>query len=160
MTRIATVTKKRIAATVYTVAVFVYARGMDIQSKVIYLNADDEFTDKLGHRHKVSYRGVWDVDTPKGGRYVYVEGQGYPEFYMWDDPVTIHVPDAKFQPGDWVVARSGQGAVYSINRVAKDRYGVYYVFDNGSVHIAKRARSGRHYADRADLGYKKLSDEA
>lgn len=131
---------------------------MDIQSKVLYLNPDDEFTDKLGHRHKVKYTGIRTLDTPKGGVYVDIDGQGYPEFYMWDDPVTIHVPDAKFKPGDWVVARNGQGAVYAINRVARNEYGIYYIFDNGSVHIAKRARSGRHYADRADLGYKLTKD--
>lgn len=132
---------------------------MDIQSKVGYLHPDDEFTDKFGQRHKVKYTGIRTLDTPKGGVYVDVDGQGYPEFYMWTDPVTIHVPDAKFAPGDWVIARSGAGDVYQISRVAKDRYGVYYIFDNGSVHIAKRARSGRHYANRADLGYKKLSED-
>jgi hypothetical protein len=131
---------------------------MDIQSKVINLHPDDEFTDKLGQRHKVKYTGIRTLDTPKGGVYVDVEGQGYPEFYMWDDAVTIHVPDAKFKPGDWVVARSGQGSVYSVDRVARNDYGVYYVFDNGSVHIAKRARSGRHYASSADHGYKLTKD--
>lgn len=129
---------------------------MDIQSTVLYLSPDDEFTDKLGHRHKVSYRGVEHVVTPANGAYVYVEGQGYPEFYMFNDPVIIHVPDAKFQPGDFVIARSGRGSSYMVNRVYKWQNRVYYVFDNGSVHVAKRARSGTHLAERADLGYKKI----
>lgn len=131
---------------------------MDIKSKVLNLSPDDEFTDKYGQRHKVSHRGLDQTLVPSGGVYVYVEGQGYPEFYTWDDPVTIHVPDAKFKPGDWVIARSGQGDVYLIERVARDRYGVYYMFDNGAVHIAKRRRSGLHYADRADHGYKLTKD--
>lgn len=150
--------KKRIAATVYTVAVCVYARGMDIKTTVLYLSPDDEFTDKYGQRHKVRYTGFRTLDTPKGGVYVDVEGQGYPEFYMWNDPVTIHVPDAKFKPGDWVVARSGKGDVYLVNSVARDQFGVYYEFDNGAVHVAKRGRSGLHYANRADHGYKLTKD--
>lgn len=126
---------------------------MDINSTIQWLHSDDEFTDEYGKRHRVNRMNL----APGGanGYYVYVEGQGYPEFYLWGHKVTIHVPDAKFKPGDWVIARSGRGDVYQINRVFKNRWGqIYYVFDNGSVSVHKRARSGWHAADRADLGYK------
>ena len=131
---------------------------MDFKTTANWIDPDDEFTDDMGHRHKAVR--TRRADGPVNGVYVYVEGQDYPEFYVWNHSVTIHIPDAKFQPGDFVIARNGQGSSYQINRVAKDRFGkLYYIFDNGSVHVAKRARSGRHYADRADLGYKKLSDD-
>ena len=131
---------------------------MDIETQVMNLSPDTEFTDKYGRRHKVKYTGISWVETPKGGIYVDVVGQGYPEFYMFQDPVLIHVPDAKFKPGDWVIARNGKGDVYHVDRVSRDDHGVYYMFDNGSVHIAKRGRSGLHYADRADRGYKLVKD--
>ena len=68
----------------------------------------------------------------------------------------------KFKPGDMVIARNGKGAVYCINRiveqdVAGHKYR-FYDFDNGSVHIAKRARSGWHDIARADRGYKLVRD--
>lgn len=130
---------------------------MDIKTTAIHLSTHIEFTDETGHRFTVDHGGVRMVDTPKGGVYVYVKEHGYPEFYMADAPVTVHVPEAKFAPGDTVVAKSGKGSVYNVDKVARDRYGIFYVFDNGSVDVRKRARSGRHYATDADKGYKKLS---
>jgi hypothetical protein len=130
---------------------------MDIKTTAIWLHRDDEYTDEFGKRHKAMRI---DSVPQADGYYVYVEGQGYPEFYLRTHAVTIHVPDRKFKPGDWVTARSGKGDVYQINRVFKDRWGhTYYDFDNGSVDVRKRNRSGWHEADRADKGYKKLSDD-
>lgn len=127
---------------------------MDIESKVINLSPDTEYTDKYGRRLTVKRTSYQEQAK---GYYIYVEGQGYPEFYGTFDPVTIHVPDAKFQPGDSVQARNGKGAIYYINRVFNRDGNLYYEFDNGSVDVRKRARSGWHLADRADKGYKKLS---
>lgn len=129
---------------------------MDIKTTAIWLNPDDVFTDEFGKSHK-----ALRIDRVErtDGFYVYVEGQGYPEFYLRTHAVTIHVPDTKFKPGDWVTARSGKGDVYQIARVFKDRWGkTIYTFDNGAVDIRKRNRSGWHDADTADKGYKKLSD--
>ena len=132
---------------------------MDIQTTVLYLNTDDEFTDEYGKRHKVNR--INRLDTPKGGYYVYVEGQSYPEFYLYTHKITKHIPDAKFKPGDMVIARSGKGDVYQINRVFRNRWNeIYYVFDNGSVSPSKRGRSGWHPANRADRGYKVVTDAA
>lgn len=130
---------------------------MDIKTTALWINPDDEYTDEFGHRHKALR--IDRVDRADG-YYVYVEGQGYPEFYRPAHKVTIHVPDTKFKPGDFVTARSGRGDCYQIARVFTDRWGkTYYVFDNGSVDIRKRNRSGWHEADRADKGYKKLLDD-
>lgn len=60
---------------------------------------------------------------------------------------------AKFKIGDTVRARNGRGSFYQIEDI-QTRYGKEcYLFDNGSVHIAKRARSGWHEVDRAERGY-------
>ena len=129
---------------------------MDIKTTAIWLNPDDEFTDALGHRHK-----ALRIDRVEraDGYYVYVEGQGYPEFYLRTHEVTIHVPDTKFKPGEFVTARSGRGDYYQIARVFKDRWGkTDYVFDHGAVDIRTRTRSGWHEADRADKGYELLLD--
>jgi len=129
---------------------------MDIKTTAIWINPDDEFTDEMGHRHK-----ALRIDRVEraDGYYVYVEGQNYPEFYLRTHAVTIHVPDTKFKPGETVTARNGRGDCYQIARVFTDRWGkTYYVFDNGSVDIRKRNRSGWHEADRANKGYKKLLD--
>lgn len=129
---------------------------MDIVTTVAYLNRDDSFTDYMGRRHKVD-RISYQPDA--GGYYVYVVGQKHPEFYLYSRAVTLHVPDSKFKPGDWVVARSGKGEVYLINRVFTDRWGkTYYDFDNGSVDVRKRRRSGWHEMNRADRGYKLVKE--
>lgn len=51
----------------------------------------DRFTDHLNQSHTVT-----DIDTTAGGTragiYVYVEGQGHPEFYLLDQEVSLHVP--------------------------------------------------------------------
>lgn len=68
---------------------------------------------------------------------------------------------AKFKPGQMVQARNGRGSVYMINRIIPAQYHgetliapERYEFDNGSVDIRKRARSGAHTVERADRGYK------
>lgn len=66
---------------------------------------------------------------------------------------------AKFKAGDWVQARNGKGAVYMVNRVFT--FGMfdteYYEFDNGSVDVRKRAKSGWHQTEKADKGYKAVN---
>lgn len=129
---------------------------MDVKTTARYLDTDDNFTDEMGHMHQVA-----TITRPHvRGLYVYVVGQSYPEFYLNDHVMTIHVPDTKFKPGDWVVARSGKGSVYLVSRVIPgNRYsGMRYVFDNGSVHVAKRARSGYHDVEKANRGYKLVKD--
>jgi hypothetical protein len=67
---------------------------------------------------------------------------------------------AKFKSGDMVMARNGKGDVYMVNRVFMHQIGgtptEYYEFDNGSVDVRKRARSGWHPVFKADRGYKKV----
>ena len=65
---------------------------------------------------------------------------------------------AKFKAGDFVQARNGRGSVYMVNEIVTETFlgktKEYYVFDNGAVHVDKRARSGRHEVTKADKGYK------
>jgi hypothetical protein len=73
---------------------------------------------------------------------------------------------SKFQPGDFVMANNGKGACYMVNRVVEARSegsGAFkypaedqYELDNGSVHVAKRALSGRHAVAKVDRYYKKV----
>lgn len=71
---------------------------------------------------------------------------------------------AKFQAGDFVVAKNGKGDCYMVNRVveAKSEGHGYptedmYELDNGAVHVAKRAQSGSHPVAKVDRYYKKVS---
>lgn len=70
---------------------------------------------------------------------------------------------AKFKPGQFVVAKNGQGHAYMINRIipaksegkmlpypAEDQYDL----DNGSVDVRKRAKSGWHPVEKIDRYYK------
>ncbi len=60
------------------------------------LTAGRKFTDNMGHTHTATRI----EDAPGGaGVYVYVKGQGYPEFYVYGTPVTGYVwENAKPQP--------------------------------------------------------------
>jgi hypothetical protein len=65
---------------------------------------------------------------------------------------------AKFQPGDYVMARNGRGSCYMINRIvpATQHRPESYDLDNGAVHIQKRAKSGLHPVEKIDRGYKRV----
>lgn len=127
---------------------------MDVVTTPVWLASDEIFTDEMGHRHQVDR--IQRIDA---GVYVYVVGQKHPEFYTTDHKITVHVPETKFKPGDMVQARNGRGEVYMITRVipASKYSPERYDFDNGSVSISKRARSGHHPVSRADRGYRKVS---
>lgn len=66
----------------------------------------------------------------------------------------------KFQPGDFVMANNGRGDCYCINRIipATKHSPESYELDNGSVHIKKRALSGRHPVTKIDRYYRKVND--
>lgn len=50
------------------------------------IQSGDVFTDDMGHKHTATRV----EDAPGGaGVYVYVTGQGYPEFYVYGTPVTL-----------------------------------------------------------------------
>lgn len=55
------------------------------------LAEDDRFTDHLNHTHTIT-----GVDPTAGGTrvgvYFYVEGQAHPEFYLWGQELSLHVP--------------------------------------------------------------------
>jgi hypothetical protein len=127
---------------------------MDVVTTPAWLATDEIFTDVMGHTHQVSR--VQHIDA---GYYVYVVGQNHPEFYTRHHQITVHVPETKFKPGDMVQARNGRGAVYMVTRIipANRVSGVRYEFDNGSVDIRKRARSGYHDVAKADRGFRKVT---
>lgn len=129
---------------------------MDVVTTAAWLATDEIFTDYMGVRHQV-VRTAYQSDA--GGYYVYVVGQSHPEFYLSNRAVTVHIPDTKFKPGDMVQARNGRGAVYMVTRVipASKYSPERYEFDNGSVDVRKRARSGNHPVSRADRGFRKVT---
>lgn len=127
---------------------------MDVVTTPAWLARDEIFTDEMGHRHQVDR--IQQIDV---GYYVYVVGQNYPEFYTRDHKITVHVPETKYVPGDMVQARNGRGEVYMVTRVipASRWSPMRYEFDNGSVDVRKRARSGHHAVSRADRGFRKVT---
>lgn len=127
---------------------------MDVVTTPAWLATDEIFTDAMGHRHQVR-----NIQHAGSGYYVFVVGQPYPEFYTADHKITVHVPETKFKPGDMVQARNGRGDVYMVVRIipASKSAPMRYEFDNGSVDVRKRARSGHHSVSRADRGFRKVT---
>lgn len=59
------------------------------------ITAGQTFTDNMGHTHT-----ALRIENAPGGAgvYVYIVGQGYPEFYTWGTPVTVTGPAKRIRP--------------------------------------------------------------
>lgn len=89
------------------------------------LTEGDRYTDHLNQTHTVT-----SVDDTAGGTgagyYIHVEGQAYPEFYLADQEITLHVPEtvdteafeaddstARFDEGDTVTITTNHDLISS-----------------------------------------------